>query len=138
MEERIIRDIKNLLEREKQDHYKPVIVCGFYRNNCIKYQSNGDRNKTLSIKKYFDVVKPYLKDIMNNLKKSDKWKIQLTIPINIYQIGLEISMMDSDFMFDHFNLLHYKCHKNKSKTWRIIYRFSQLAKTPKSRKKLYQ
>ena len=30
-------------------------------------------------KTYFNKVRPCLKDIISNLKKSDKWKIQLTI-----------------------------------------------------------
>ena len=34
-------------------------------------------NKTLSIEEYLDKIKPYLKDIINNLKKIDTWKIQL-------------------------------------------------------------
>ena len=29
-----------------------------------------------------DKIKPYLRDIINNLQKSDTWKIQLTIAIN--------------------------------------------------------
>ena len=35
--------------------------------------------KTLSTEKYLNKVRPYLKDIRNNLKKSNPWKIQLTI-----------------------------------------------------------
>ena len=38
--------------------------------------------KTLSVEEYFDKIKPYLKDIMNNLKKTGTCKIQLTIAIN--------------------------------------------------------
>ena len=38
--------------------------------------------KKLSIEEYLNKIKPYLKDIINNLKKSDMWKIQLTIAIN--------------------------------------------------------
>ena len=34
--------------------------------------------KTLSTEKYLNKVRPYLKDIRNNLKKSNTWKIQLT------------------------------------------------------------
>ena len=48
----------------------------------IEYEINGDRNKTLSIKEYHDEVKPYLKVIINNIKKFDTLKIQLTIAIN--------------------------------------------------------
>ena len=35
----------------------------------------GDRSKILSINEYLDETKPYLKDIINNLKKFDTWKI---------------------------------------------------------------
>ena len=47
----------------------------------IKYKSNSDRNKTLSVEEYIKKIRPYLKDI-NNLKKSDTWKIQLKIANN--------------------------------------------------------
>ena len=68
-QDRIIRDIKNLLEQE-EDYCKPVRVRSLFSNIYIEYENNGDRNKTLSIKEYHDEIKPYLKDI-NNLKKSD-------------------------------------------------------------------
>ena len=32
-------------------------------------------------------------------------------PISGYHIGLENLMKGSGFIFDCFNLLHYKCHK---------------------------
>ena len=35
--------------------------------------------KKLSVEEYLDKIRPYLKDIISNLKKSDTWKIQLTI-----------------------------------------------------------
>ena len=36
----------------------------------------------IEIKHYKSKVRPYLKDKINDLKKSDTWKIQLTIAIN--------------------------------------------------------
>ena len=48
----------------------------------IKYESNGDKNENLSIKEYLEEIKPNLKNIINDLQKSDTWKIQLTIAIN--------------------------------------------------------
>ena len=57
-------------------------------NNYIEYKSNGDRNKTLSVEEYLNRISPYLKDIINNPKKSDLSKIQLTIANNfISSIG---------------------------------------------------
>ena len=67
---------------EEKSYYKPVRVSNFWSNNYIEYESNGDRNKTLSIKEYLIKVSPYLKDIINNLKTSDTRKIQLTIAEN--------------------------------------------------------
>ena len=54
----------------------------FYSNNYIEYESNGKRNKPLSIKEHLDEINPYWKDPIINLKKSNTWKIQLTIAIS--------------------------------------------------------
>ena len=40
----------------------------FWSNNYIEYESNGDGNKTLSVEEYLNEIRPYLKDIINNLK----------------------------------------------------------------------
>ena len=67
-----------------------ITVRNFWSNNYIEYESNSDRNKTLSVEEYLNNIRPYLKDIINNLKKSDMWKIQLTIANNF------ISSIDND------------------------------------------
>ena len=41
----------------------------------MEYESNGDGNKTLSVKEYLNKIRPYLKNLINDLKKSDTWKI---------------------------------------------------------------
>ena len=70
----------NLFEHEEEEkHYKLVRVSNFWSNNYIEYESNGDRNKTLSVEEYLNKISPYLKDKINNLKKSDTWKFQLKI-----------------------------------------------------------
>ena len=51
---------------------------------------NGDRKKALPVEEYLNKIRPYLKDIINNLKKSDTSKIQLTIANNF------ISSIDND------------------------------------------
>ena len=53
-----------------KDIKKPVRVGIFWSNNYIEYESNDDRNKTLSIEEYLNKIRPYLKDI-NNLKISN-------------------------------------------------------------------
>ena len=49
--------------------YQPVRESNFCSNNSFEYESSGDRNKKLSVDEYLGKIKPYLKDIINNLKK---------------------------------------------------------------------
>ena len=81
IEDRTIRDIQNLFKQE-EDYYKPVRVGNVYINIYSEYGSNGDKNKALSIREYLKEIKPYLKNIINNLKKYDILKMQLPIAIN--------------------------------------------------------
>ena len=80
---RVIRDIINLFkhEEEEEHYYKLVGVDNFWHKNYIEHGSNSHRNKTL-IEENYNEMRPYLNDIINDLKKSDTWKIQLTIAIN--------------------------------------------------------
>ena len=78
----ILRDIKNLYEHEEESYHKPVRVNNFWINNYIEYESNSDRNRTISVEEYLNKIRLYLKDIITNLKKSNTWKIQLTIADN--------------------------------------------------------
>ena len=48
----------------------------------MEYESNGDRNKNLSLKEHLDKIKPYLRDIIIDLQKPGLWKVQVTIAIN--------------------------------------------------------
>ena len=82
----VLRNIKNPFENEKeeQNYYKPLRVNknNFQTNNYIEYKSNGDKNKLLLVEEYFNKIRPCLKHIINDLKKSGTWKTQLTISVN--------------------------------------------------------
>ena len=54
----------------------------FWNNNCIEYKSNGDKNTILLVEEYVNKIRPYLRDLVNDFKQSDTWKIQLTITVN--------------------------------------------------------
>ena len=45
-------------------------------NNYIEYGINVDRNKTLSVEEYLNKIRPYLKNIINDLKDFDAWKMK--------------------------------------------------------------
>ena len=74
-------DFRSLFEHD-EGYQKPVRVGNLQSNNYIQYESNGDRNKTLSIEEYFNKIRPYLKDIKNDFNKSDTWEIELTIELS--------------------------------------------------------
>ena len=59
----------------KRKNHKLVSVNNFWSNNYFEYQSNSDRNKTLSDDKQLKKIRPYLKDIIKNLIKSYTCKI---------------------------------------------------------------
>ena len=61
--------------------------------NNLEYKSNSDRNKTLLVAEYLEKIRSYLKDIINDLKNSGTWKIQLTITISF--ISLKMIMINS-------------------------------------------
>ena len=66
IKDRIIRDIRNLSEHDEENYYQ-LGVGNFQSNNYIEYESYDDTNKTLSVKEYLNKIRPYLKDIINNL-----------------------------------------------------------------------
>ena len=102
-----MKNVKDLFDLSIDEDYKPIITKGAFNDNYIQYESKGDKGKNLSIKKYLNMIRPYLSDIINDRKTQEKWrihsgnkiiehkaqnewKIQLTIPINF------ISSKDSD------------------------------------------
>ena len=46
-------------------------IGNFWSDNYIEHKSNRDRNKTILVKYYLNKSRPYLKDLINDLKKSD-------------------------------------------------------------------
>ena len=79
---RIIGNIRNIFEHKEEDYYKLVKVGSFWSNNYIEYESNGNRNKILLVEEYLYRIRLYSKDIINHLKKSNTWKIQLSMTTN--------------------------------------------------------
>ena len=64
IKDRILRDIKNLVEHEEEEkvnYNEQIRASNFLSNNYIEYESNGDRNKILSVEEYRNKTKIYLK-----------------------------------------------------------------------------
>ena len=50
--------------------------------NYIQSESMGDKSKTLTIKEYLDMIRPYLREVINDYKTKGEWNIYLTIAIS--------------------------------------------------------
>ena len=67
------------LFEQEEDYYDPKRVNNFWNNNYIEYENNGNKNTNLSLDKYLNKIKTYLRNIIINLQYFDTWKIPLTI-----------------------------------------------------------
>ena len=82
-----------------EDYYEPTITKVAFNDNYIQYERKRDKGKNLSIKKYLDMIRPYLSDIINDHKTQgerriysgntitehktqSEWKILLIMAIN--------------------------------------------------------
>ena len=83
IKDRVIRCIRKLFQQQQEEHYyKPERVSNFWNNNYIEFESNGDRNRNVSLDELINKIKSYLRNIIIDLQNSDALKIQLTTAIN--------------------------------------------------------
>ena len=68
-------------ELDEVDYYEPKEVKSAFNGNYVLYESKGDKDNKLAIYEYFDIIRPYLKDMIDNHKARGEWKIQLTMRI---------------------------------------------------------
>ena len=68
----------NKLER---DYYEPREVKSAFAVSYMVYESRGDKDNILALYEYFDIIRPYLKDMIDDYKARDEWKIQLSMRI---------------------------------------------------------
>ena len=96
-EYRKIGSIRTLFKEFDRDYYKPIRTDGGFagrNNNYIEYTSKGDRYENLSPEEYLDMIRSYLRDLINDHKPTEElnnnnnnnnnndraeWKIQLTM-----------------------------------------------------------
>ena len=86
----MLTDIKLSLFEPEKYHHKPVKTANAFNNNYIQYESIEDKDKSLSIKEYLDIIRLYLFGIINDPKTQGERKMHLTIEIKF------ISSRDSD------------------------------------------
>ena len=58
------------------DYYEPKEMKSAFDGSYILYESRGDKDAKLALWEYFDKVRPYLKDMIDDFKSKGEWKIQ--------------------------------------------------------------
>ena len=58
-----------------EDYYKPIKTNDPFHSNYIGYESKEDKKKTLSIMEYLNMIRPYLRVIMNDRKTQWERKV---------------------------------------------------------------
>ena len=66
---------------DEGDYYEPREVKSAFDGSYMLYESRGDKDSKLAIYEYFDIFRPYLRDMTDNNKARGGWKIQLTMRI---------------------------------------------------------
>ena len=77
-------------ELNEEDYYKSTKVKSAFDGSYRLYKSKGDKDARLSIYEYFDIIRLYLKDMIDNHKSKGEWKIQLSMRI------IFVSFTDAD------------------------------------------
>ena len=92
-----IKEIKNLFNKiNEKDYYEPIKTKHAFDDGYIEYESRGDKDNNLSLVEYIDIIRPYLRDMIDNHKAHSEWKIQLVMKINF------ISSLDTDEFRDMY------------------------------------
>ena len=95
----ITRDIGYLFnEITKENQYEPLEIKSAFDSNYTEYESKGGNNGNLSLYEYLNIIRPYLRDMIDNHKANSGWKIQFVMKIKV------ISFLDAN----EFRKMHTK------------------------------
>ena len=85
-----IRDLKNLFDLLfDEDYYKSIVTNDGFNSSYTEYESNGDIDKTLSIKEYLYMNRPYLSNIIHDHKTQGEWKVHSSNAVIDYKTQKE-------------------------------------------------
>ena len=82
-DERYLKNLKNDLEKlqkysiaygsdylfnelDEVDYYEPKKVKSAFNGSYVLYESKGDEDNILALYEYFDIIRPYLKDVIDD------------------------------------------------------------------------
>ena len=76
-----ITDGLDNLFNEENDYYKPREVKSDFDGSYVLYESKGNKDNDIGLVlyEYFDIITPYLRDMIDDHKAKGAWKIQLSM-----------------------------------------------------------
>ena len=116
IKDKVLRGIRVLVESDNDQFFKPIKVVYAFSSNCIEYESDGDNDKSLSIKEYLNKIRPYLSDMIKDFKTQGEWKIELTMIIDFMSSGGSKDFKDFKHFKDSKNSKHSKDSKDSNET----------------------
>ena len=64
-------------ELNEEDYYESTEIKSAFDGGYMLYESRGDKDAKLLIDEYFDIIRPYLRDVIDNHQARGECKIQL-------------------------------------------------------------
>ena len=68
-----------LFIEKNEDPYEPIEIKSAFDGSYIQYKSIGDRDANLSLDEYLNIIRPYLRDMIDDHKARGEWKIHLIL-----------------------------------------------------------
>ena len=79
-----------LFNEANEDYYEPKEIKSAFNGSYVLYESKGDKYAKLALWEYFNKIRSYLRDMIDNHKAKGEWKIQLVMRI------IFVSFIDAD------------------------------------------
>ena len=116
IKDKVLRGIRVLVESDNDQFFNPIKVVYAFSSNCIEHESDGDNDKSLSIKEYLNKIRPYLSHMIKDFKTQGEWKIELTMIIDFMSSGGSKDFKDFKHFEDSKNSKHSKDSKDSNET----------------------
>ena len=69
------------LFNKEEDYYEPKEIKSAFNGSYVLYESRRDKDANLALLEYFEKIKPYLRDMIDDYKSKGEWKIQTVMGI---------------------------------------------------------
>ena len=69
------------LFNKEEDYYEPKEIKSAFNGSYVLYERRRDKDANLALFEYFEKIKPYLRDMIDDYKSKGEWKIQTVMGI---------------------------------------------------------